>query len=51
MPKSRETKAALEVNAGILCLAGVAVLLHCYVAVPLDFFNLPFKGRLKSDDL
>lgn len=51
MPKSRETKAALEVNAGIFCLAGVAVLLHCYVAVPLDFFNLPFKGRLKSDDL
>lgn len=40
MPRSRETKAALEVNAGILCLAGVAVLLHCYVAVPLDFFNL-----------
>lgn len=43
MPRSRETKAALEVNAGILCLAGVAVLLHCYVAVPLDFFNLPIE--------
>lgn len=47
MPKSRETKAALEVNAGAICLAGVAVLLHCYVAVPLDFFNLLIKGRLK----
>jgi|GEM_PF-1810045 hypothetical protein len=43
MPKSRETKAALEVNAGPICLAGVAVLLHCYVAVPLYFFNLPIE--------
>ena len=43
MPRSRETKAALEVNAGALCLAGVAVLLHCYVAVPLYFFNLPIE--------
>ena len=47
MPKSRETKAALEVNAGAICLAGVAVLPHRYVAVPLDFFNLLIKGRLK----
>lgn len=47
MPRSRETKAALEVNAGMVCLAGVAVLLHCYVAVPLYFFNLLIKGRLK----
>lgn len=51
MPRSLETKAALEVNAAANCLAGVAVLPHRYVAVPLDFFNLPFKGRLKSDDL
>nr|DAK17936.1 MAG TPA: hypothetical protein [Caudoviricetes sp.] len=43
MPRSRETKAALEVNAGAICLAGVAVLLHCYVAVPLYFFNLPIE--------
>lgn len=41
MPRSRETKAALEVNAGAICLAGVAVLLHCYVAVPL--LNLLLK--------
>nr|DAY31611.1 MAG TPA: hypothetical protein [Caudoviricetes sp.] len=47
MPKSRETKAALEVNAGAICLAGVAVLPHRYVAVPLDFFNLLIEGRLK----
>lgn len=47
MPRSRETKAALEVNAGAICLAGVAVLPHCYVAVPLDFFNLLIKGHLK----
>lgn len=51
MPRSLETKAALEVNAGAFCLAGVAVLQHCYVAVPLYFFNLLIKGRLKSDDL
>lgn len=44
MPKSLETKAALEVNAGAICLAGVAVLPHCYVAVPLDFFNLPTRS-------
>ena len=43
MPRSRETKAALEVNAGAICLAGVAVLLHCYIAVPLYFFNLPIE--------
>ena len=36
----------LEVNAGLLCLAGVAVFPHCYVAVPLYFFNLLIKGRL-----
>ena len=46
MPRSRETKAALEVNAGANCLAGVAVFLHRYVAVPLYFFNLLIKGRL-----
>lgn len=43
MPRSLETKAALEVNAGIFCLAGVAVLLYCYVAVPLIFLNLPIE--------
>lgn len=43
MPRSRETKAALEVNAGAICLAGVAVFPHCYVAVPLYFFNLPIE--------
>ena len=43
MPRSRETKAALEVNAGANCLAGVAVLLHHYVAVPLIFLNLPIE--------
>ena len=62
MPKSRETKAALEVNAGMVCLAGVAVLSHCYVAVPLIFlisllrspvfrrpFFLPIYQRSKLD--
>ena len=43
MPRSLETKAALEVNAGLLCLAGVAVFPHRYVAVPLIFFNLLSK--------
>ena len=43
MPRSRETKAALEVNAGVNCLAGVAVLPHRYVAVPLIFLNLPIE--------
>lgn len=42
MPRSLETKAALEVNAGLLCLAGVAVFPHRYVAVPL-FLNLLLK--------
>lgn len=37
MPRSLETKAALEVNAGLFCLAGVAVFPHRYVAVPLYF--------------
>ena len=41
MPRSLETKAALEVNAGMLCLAGVTVFPHCYVAVPLIFEILP----------
>lgn len=41
MPRSLETKAALEVNAGMLCLAGVTVFPHCYVAVPLIFEIFP----------
>ena len=46
MPRSLETKAALEVNAGMLCLAGVAVFPHHYVAVPLIAYTRPCAGFL-----